>query len=148
MLISMLVLAVLGVGPEVEPLPYNVAELKAMPRVELTVMEDGNKITYSGVPLSYLLKAHLTGSNRMADLRKLSDAAILIQAKDNYQAVFSAVEAAMDTDGTKYLIAFERDGRPLDDKQGPAKMIVPGDPIKVRWIRMIDKVSLVRVVAP
>ncbi len=148
MLTSLLALAMFTIGQKSEPLPFNLIELKGLPQVELTVTEQDKPVTYSGVPMAALLKPHLSGTDRMADLRKLSDAAILVHAKDNYQAVFSAAEVAMDNGGKKFLVAFERNGKPLDETQGPARVIVPGDPMKVRWVRMIDKISLVRIGTP
>ncbi len=148
MIATLVTLALLSAGPKSEALPFDVATLKAQPRVELKVVVGDKTTTYSGVPLARLLKAQMSGANVMADLRKLSDGAIILRAKDDYVAVVSAVEAALDEKGEKYLIAFDQDGKPLSDEQGPAKLIVPGDSMPVRWVRMISSITLVRIGTP
>ncbi len=72
---------------------------------------------------------------------------IVVRASDGYQAAVSAAEAAMDPKGERYLLALTRDGRPLGDGQGPVRLIVPGDPKRVRWVRMVASLHLVRLAA-
>ena len=51
-------------------------------------------------------------------------------------AVSAEAAVAMDAKGEQYLLAFERDSKPLSDDQAPAKLIIPGDSMHVRsWIR-------------
>lgn len=148
MLTTLLALTLLAAGPKSEALPFDLSALKAQPRVTVTVIEKGQSVTYSGVPLARLIKAQLSGPNLMADLRTLSDAAILLKATDDYVAVVSAVEAGLDDKGEKYLIAFERDGKPLSDEQGPAMLVIPGETLRVRWLRMIASASLIHIGTP
>ncbi len=114
-------------------------------KVEIQVMEGDAKVVYRGVPLRFLLTEQLKDHEGMAGLRALSDAVIVVRATDDYLATISAAAVAMDAKGAAFLLATERDGQPLDPKQGPFKLIVPGDPEKVRWVRMIDRVELVRM---
>src|SRR5262249_39780704 len=115
-------------------------------RVELRVMERGQQVVYSGVPLSALLsKGDAKGAPSMPELRSLSDAVLLIKARDGYQAAVSAAAAAMDAKGERYLLALERDGQPPREGQGPVRLIVPGDPQHVRWVRMVSGVDLIRL---
>jgi DMSO/TMAO reductase YedYZ molybdopterin-dependent catalytic subunit len=50
----------------------------------------------------------------------------------------------MDPKGERYLLALKREGKPLGDKEGPVRLIVAGDPMHVRWVRMVSSLSLVR----
>jgi hypothetical protein len=129
----------------VEALPFEPAAWKAMATTKLEVVEDGRTVVYGGVPLAIVLKDHLKGPNRMRDLRALVDAAILLNAKDDYHAVVSAAAVAMDPDGKKYLLAFTKDGQPLAEDRGPAELIVPGDTEHVRWIWQIASLNLVHL---
>jgi DMSO/TMAO reductase YedYZ molybdopterin-dependent catalytic subunit len=81
----------------------------------------------------------------MAALRALSDAVILVKAADGYQTAVSAAAAAMDSKGERYLLALSRDGKPLDSRVGPVRLIVPGDPKHVRWVRAVTSLRLVRL---
>ena len=81
----------------------------------------------------------------MAGLRMLSDAVILVRGADGYQAAVSAAAVAMDPKGLKFLLALDRDGKPLDKGQGPVRLIVPGDPKHARWVKDVASVRLVRL---
>lgn len=149
-----LLLASLAIGLEpasfpatTEPLPFDVAALKALPQVEMKVTENGKSSVYSGVPLAALLEEPLKGGggNEMASLRALADAVLLVKASDGYQVAVSAAAVAMDPKGERYLLAFRRDGKPLDEKLGPARLVIPGDPKHLRWVRMIKSFELIRL---
>jgi hypothetical protein len=133
------------IAASVDPLPFDPAAWQTAPQVELRVVERGKPIVYSGIPLASVLKDHLKGDNTMASLRALSDAVILVKATDGYQAAVSAAAAAMDPKGERYLLALRRDGKPLDERQGPVVLVIPGDPQHVRWVRMIQSLQLVRL---
>ena len=72
----------------------------------------------------------------------------LVKASDGYQAAVSAAAVAMDPKGERYLLALRRDGQPLAKGQGPVRLIIPGDPQRVRWVRMVDSLRLVRLSTP
>jgi hypothetical protein len=128
----------------VEALPFEPeAWAKAEP-VQVTVMEEGDSVTYAGVPLAAVLKGRLKGRSVMAELRSVSDAIILVKARDGYQAAVSAVAAAMDPKGERYVLAIRRNGKPLGDGQAPVKLVIPGDPMRVRWVRMVSALQLIR----
>ncbi len=128
-----------------ETLPFDIEAWKKAPQVQLTVVEQGKKTVYSGIPLAWVLKAQLPGDNQMAELRSLSDAVVVLKASDGYQAVVSAAAVGMDPGGERYLLAFERDGKPLGENQGPARLIIPGDPQRVRWVRMVKSIQLIKL---
>lgn len=129
----------------VEPIAFDVAAWKKLPRTEVKVKERDEDVTYSGVPLHHALKDVFKDQPEMKALRSLSDAVLIVGASDEYQVAVSAAAVGMDPKGERFLIAFERDGKPLGEGQGPAKLIVTGDPQHVRWIRMVSSVALVRL---
>jgi DMSO/TMAO reductase YedYZ molybdopterin-dependent catalytic subunit len=129
----------------VESLPFDPNAWKAMARVEVRVTENGQQVTYSGVPLRVVLNQKLSASPSMAALRALADRVLVISAPDGYQAAVSAAAVAMDPKGERYLLALERDGKPLGDEQGPVKLIVPGDSERVRWVRNVSAVDLIQM---
>jgi DMSO/TMAO reductase YedYZ molybdopterin-dependent catalytic subunit len=129
---------------KVELLPIDLKAWAEASQIELRVMEQNKAIVYSGVPLAIVLKDRAKGEG-MAALRALSDAVILVRATDGYQTAISAAAVAMDPEGQRYLLALKRDGKPLGDGQGPLRLIVPGDPRHVRWVRMVSSLRLVRL---
>ena len=128
-----------------EVLPIDPARLEGLVKAEVRVMEDGRTVTYSGVALASLLEKQVPGSGTMSGLRSISDAVILIRGTDGYQAAVSAAAVAMDPNGTRYLVATARDGKPLDKGQGPIRLIIPADPKHARWVKDVQKIRLVRL---
>ncbi|MBV8230870.1 MAG: molybdopterin-dependent oxidoreductase [Planctomycetaceae bacterium] len=138
----------IGLAPapiSIEPLPFAPEAWKRAAQVEVRVTEGGEPTVYSGIPLALVLDEQLRGSNRMAALRSLSDAVILVRASDGYQAAVSAAAVAMDPKGERFLLALARDGKPLGDRHGPVRLVIPGDPQRVRWVRMVASLHLVRL---
>jgi DMSO/TMAO reductase YedYZ molybdopterin-dependent catalytic subunit len=132
----------------VESLPFDPAAWKTRPQVEVKVTERGQTAVYAGVPLRTVLDDQLKDQKGMAGLRSLADAVLLVRAEDGYQATVAATAAAMDAKGERYLLALTRDGKPLAEGQGPVRLIVPGDPEHVRWVRGVVAIDLVRMPRP
>jgi DMSO/TMAO reductase YedYZ molybdopterin-dependent catalytic subunit len=132
-------------GPtvKVEPLAFDPAKLADRDKVELKVKNGDRLEVYSGVPLASLLPGKPDAG--MAGLRNLSDAVILVRGTDGYQAAVSAAAVAMDPKGERFLLATARDGKPLAESEGPARLVVPGDPKHVRWVKNIASIRLVRL---
>ena len=148
MLTVMIAAIFLGQAPMMataEPLPIDKAALDKIEKVELKVTEDGRSVTYSGIPLDALLKPGAPGANPMARTKALSDAVILVRGEDGYQAAVSAAAAAMDPKGERYFLALARDGKPLDAANGPSRLMIPGDPRHVRWVKGVASIHLVRL---
>lgn len=144
-LIAVLLLAQTTPGPKgVEPLPFDPAAILAQPRTTLRATEQGRAVAYEGVPLASLLPPRPAGVAEMAALRGLSDAVIVVRGSDGYQVAISAAAVAMDPRGERYLLAVARGGKPLDDRDGPVQLVIPGDPMRVRWCRGVASARLVR----
>jgi DMSO/TMAO reductase YedYZ molybdopterin-dependent catalytic subunit len=77
---------------------------------------------------------------RGPELRKY----ILISAKDGYQVILALAETDPTVQSNQILVADALDGKPLDDKNGPLKLIVPEDLRPARWVRMVTKISVRR----
>src|SRR5262245_3711501 len=118
---TLFALLVVCQGPtvEVESLPFDPAAWKGTNRAEVRIDDGGKVTTYSGVPLKAVLDAKMKDTTSMAALRSLADAALLVRASDDYQVAVSAVAVAMDPGGRRYLLALERDGKPLGEEEGP-----------------------------
>src|SRR5262245_30895180 len=83
-------------------LPSDVAAWKRRPLTELRIRERDREIVYLGVPLCAVLGERVkpaSDAGAMKALRGLSDAVILVQAQDGYQAAYSAAAVAMDPKG-------------------------------------------------
>lgn len=151
MLLSLVCSVIFAAAPDptvrVEPLPFDAAALRAneKARVTVRVTEKGQEASYGGIPLRVLLLGESREKTSMGKLRELADAVVLVRADDGYQAAISAAEIAMDTKGERYVLALEKDGKPLEKPLGPVRLLVPADPEHVRWVRMVSSVELIRL---
>lgn len=127
-----------------EPCDVAPATLAKMDQKTLTVKEGEQSIKYYGVPLRAVLATKLGDPKSMAKLRELSDAVLFVRGSDGYRAAVSAAEVAMDEKGERFLLALEREGKPLDERHAPLQLVIPGDPKRVRWVRNVIAVELAR----
>jgi DMSO/TMAO reductase YedYZ molybdopterin-dependent catalytic subunit len=136
-------LAVTGDVPT--PLTLSAADLAAMPREHFELAEqDGEKITYEGVPLQEILKK--AGISFGHDLRgKALAGYVLAEASDGYEVVFSLGELDPGLGGEKVIVADKRDGKPLFPYQGPVRLVVTGDKEGARSVRMLQKLEVVKL---
>jgi DMSO/TMAO reductase YedYZ molybdopterin-dependent catalytic subunit len=67
---------------------------------------------------------------------------LLIEAQDGYQVLFTLPELdALFTDKV-VLLADRRDGKPLSEKEGPLRVVVPDEKRQARWIRQVKSITV------
>jgi DMSO/TMAO reductase YedYZ molybdopterin-dependent catalytic subunit len=88
--------------------------------------------------LALLEQAELAGRDRF-DWRKT---VVVAMARDGYRAAFSWPELANTAGGAQVMVAYERDGAPLSEAEGPLAIHAPGDtrsgPRHVKWLQRIE----------
>jgi hypothetical protein len=123
-----------------QPQRWMLDDLKKMPAEHATVsyQTDRGMVTadFTGVLLWSLIAAAggIDDSGKSPELRH----AIRITAKDNYVVVTSTGEIAPDFGGKAALVAYERDGKPLDD----FRIVMPGDKHGGRNVRDVVSVKI------
>ena len=70
--------------------------------------------------------------------------ALLVEATDGYKPVFALAEVDPAFAVREIILADKRDGKLLDEKEGPLRIVAPGDKRAARWVR---QVNLLRIVA-
>lgn len=126
------------------PTTLTIAQMKAMPRAQVTVQEDGGPVVYEGVALTELLKR--AGAPTGAELRGNNLASYLVAvARDGYQVVFSLAEVDPGLTRAVVIVADSIDGKPLFDYQGPFRIIVSNDSRPARSVRMLQRIDIVRL---
>lgn len=123
-------------------LQLTLADLKQLPRTSVTAKDHGGAThTYEGVALQALLAK--AGVPQGGDIRgKKMTLYVLVEAGDGYRAVFSLAELDADFSGTQVLVADTADGKPLAEKEGPLRLVVPGDKRPARWVRMLKIITV------
>lgn len=119
---------------------WTLGDLHNMPaqHAEVTYQTDRGPVTagFTGVPLWSLIDAAggLDDTGKGAAIRH----AIRITAKDGWVVVTSTGEIAPDFGGKQALVAYERDGKPLDD----FRIVMPGDKRGARNARDVVTITV------
>ena len=126
-------------------LNLQISDLEKMPHVSVEVKDhDGSLTTYEGVPLAELLK--LAGAPIGEKLRGANMVTYLVaEAKDGYRVVFALAELDPAFTDSKVLVAYAANGKPLPDGQGPLRIVAPQEKRSARWIRLLQRIQVVKV---
>src|SRR5579871_3441324 len=120
------------------------ADLEALPHVKLQASAHDVSATFEGVALkSALEKAGVTFGETLRGKRLAS--CLLVQASDGYRVVIALPEMDPAFTDKQVLLAFLKDGKPLDDKEGPYRIVIPDEKRPARWIRQVTMLKIVDV---
>lgn len=128
----------LTVGGEVAtPLKLTAADLAKLPRRTLRAKaHDGKEASFEGIEIGDVLK--LAGVKSGEQLRGKELALVLVVgAADGYHAVFALPELDHAFTDRIIILADRRDGRPLAEKEGPLRIVVPDEKREARWVRQV-----------
>lgn len=117
------------------------AALAAMPHIPATLNDHGTMVSFEGVPLRAL--ATLAGAPEGAAVRGQHLATtLLITASDGYRVALSLGEIEPTLGKAKVVLADRQDGKPLDAKQGPFRLVVEGDSRPARSARNVVAIEV------
>lgn len=116
--------------------------LAGMPHVEVTAAaHDEPASQWRGVRLEDILSR--AGVSMEKPLRgKALASFVRVTAADQYQVVFGLADLDATLGHTQVLLVDTRDGKPLD-KDGPLRLLVPGDQRPARWVRNVSMIEVV-----
>jgi len=126
------------------PMKVTAADISAFPHQEVTLDEDGKTVRFVGVPLRLVLeKGGVTFGNSLRGKRLSS--CLLVEAADGYRVVIALPELDPGFTDRVILLADQVDGHPLGNKDGPFRIIVPGEKRMARWVRKVTTLKVVQV---
>ena len=117
--------------------------LKALPHKTVTVHDPHENADemYAGVPLIELLKQ--VGAPTGKDVRgKVLAEYVVATGSDGYKAVLALAEIEPDFHPGDVLVADAMNGKPLDAKAGPFRLVVTDDKRPARSVRNLVSVEL------
>jgi len=119
-------------------------QISNLPRVIVQVLDHDAPAQFEGVSLASLLS--LAGVQLGDKLRgpRMTEV-LLVEATDGYKAVFALAEVDPAFAVREIILADKRDGKQLDDKEGPLRIVVPGDKRAARWVRQVNVLRIVAV---
>src|SRR5262245_42436329 len=135
----------LSISGEVErPLKLTAADLGKLPRRTIRAKDhDGKESEYEGSPLIEVLKR--AGVKFGEGLRGKNLALYLVvEASDGYRAVYALPELDPAYTEKVVMLVDKRDGKALDAKEGPIRLVVPDEKMHARWVRQVTGLSIKR----
>ncbi len=130
-------------GDSVTAQHWDAAALARLPRSDVSADDHGKPGHWQGVALTELLKS--AGAPLGAALRGPNLALyVRIRGADGYTAVYSLAELDPGIRGEPVILADHRDGKPLDAKEGPFRIIAVADKRPARWVRQVVAIDLLR----
>jgi DMSO/TMAO reductase YedYZ molybdopterin-dependent catalytic subunit len=140
------ILVVTGDGLKSEH--YTLEQLQKLHSIKVSVRDhDDSMAEYAGVPLEELLLHAGAPMGKQLHGRAL-DTAVVVNAADHYQAVFSLAELDSSIVAQPVFLAWSRNGEPLPASQGPLRLIAPADKPQSRWVREVTAIELVTINRP
>jgi len=119
-------------------------DLAKLPRIKVQAKDhDGKVSSFEGIELAEILK--LAGVKFGEHLRGKDLALYLVvSASDSYKAVFALPELDHAFTDQTILLADRRDEKPLSEKEGPLRIVVPNEKRPARWVRQVTELTIRR----
>ncbi len=120
------------------------SDIESLPHVKVTTHGSETSTTFEGVALRVVLeKAGVEFGHSMRGKRLAS--CLLVEAADGYRAVIALPELDPDFTDKEVVLAYLQDGKPLDDKAGAYRIVIPEEKRMARWVRQVTKLKIVDV---
>lgn len=130
------------IGASPIAIPLDTAALSALPREPVRATAHGQALNCEGVALAALLRA--AGAMPPDKLPgPLLSRYVLVDARDGYRVLYSLAELDPGTGNRKVYLVDRCDDKPLDDEQGPLRLVAPEDARPARWVRQIKSITVV-----
>jgi len=117
-------------------------EFAKLPRQSLKAKDhSGAPAEYEGVTLAEVLQTAKVALGK--DLKgPLLANCLLVEAADGYRVTFALPEVDPSMTDNLVLLADRKDGKPLDAKEAPYRLVVPQDKKYSRWVRQVTRISV------
>jgi hypothetical protein len=120
------------------------ADIEALPHVKVTTAVPGVSTTFEGVPLNVVLEKAGVGLGQTLRGKRMTSC-LLVEAADGYRVVVALPELDPAFTDRQVILAFSKDGKPLDDKEGPYRIVIPEEKKMARWVRQVTTLKIVEV---
>ena len=121
------------------------SDLEALPHVKVTASEHSSgPVNFEGVTLKSVLERAGVAFGESMKGKRLTNC-LLVEAADGYRAVIALAELDPAFTDKQTLLAFLRDGKPLGEKEGPYRIVIPDEKRMARWVRQVTTLKIVDV---
>ncbi|MGA8214977.1 MAG: molybdopterin-dependent oxidoreductase [Candidatus Sulfotelmatobacter sp.] len=122
------------------------ADLEALPHIKVTVTtgSTGASAAFEGIALGTLLAKAGVGLGETLRGKRMASC-LLVEAADGYRAVIALPALDPTFTDKQIVLAFLKDGKPLGDKEGPYRIVIPDEKRMARWVRQVTVLKIVDV---
>ena len=120
------------------------ADIEALPRVKVTVGSSDTSTTFEGASLKAVLEKAGVGFGESLKGKRLASC-LLVEAADGYRVVIALPEMDPAFTDKQILLAFLRNGKPLDEHEGPYRIVIADEKRMARWVRQVTALKIVDV---
>jgi hypothetical protein len=120
------------------------ADIEALPHVKVTTNASGTSTNFEGVSLKSVLQRGGIELGQTMKGKRLASC-LLVEAADGYRVVIALPELDDAFTDRQFVLAFLKDGKPLDDKEGPYRIVIPDEKRMARWVRQVTSLKIVEV---
>ena len=110
-------------------------EIEALPTTTVTTGPSDAPVTFVGISLKALLEKAGVGFGESLRGKRLASC-LLVEAADGYRGVIALPELDPAFTDRQIVLAFLRNGKPLDEKEGPYRIVTP---MKKDWRAGCDR---------
>ncbi len=120
------------------------ADIEALPHTKVTVGVADVSTTFEGVSLKAVLdKAGVQFGEALKGKRLASY--LLVEAADGYRVVIALPEIDPTFTDKQIVLAFTRNGKPLDEHEGPYRIVIPDEKRMARWVRQVTTLKILEI---
>lgn len=120
------------------------ADLEALPHIKLKAAAHDVAALFEGVQLKVVLEKAGVGFGETFRGKRLASC-LIAEAVDGYRVVIALPELDPAFTDKQIVLAFLKDGKPLDDKEGPYRIVIPDEKRPARWIRQLTALKIVNL---
>jgi hypothetical protein len=120
------------------------ADVEALPHVKVTATGAGASTAFEGVAVRAVLEKAGIGFGETLKGKRLASC-LLVEAADGYRVVIALPELDLAFTDKQVVLAYLKDGKALDDKEGPYRIVIPDEKRMARWARQVTTLKIVDV---
>jgi hypothetical protein len=119
-------------------------DIEDLTHVQATAGTSSDPITYEGVTLKSVLEKAGVSFGESLKGKRLGFC-LMVQAADGYRVIIALPELDPAFTDKRILLVFLRNGKLLDEKEGPYRVVIPDEKKMARWTKQVTLLKIVDV---
>jgi hypothetical protein len=121
---------------------FTAEQIAKLPHVTVETHDHDKPAQFEGVVMSSILTSAGIALGDTIRGPRLAEG-VLVVAADGYKVLFALPELDPAFAAREIILADKRDGKSLDTKEGPFRIVAPGDKRPARWARQVIELRVI-----